>query len=254
MNQTFAINKHWRNIGIVFLLLLSILFVIGFTKANRSKHTRQNALLTAINEKDISHSFVNGCVQIAEYTFLYFEQGAIWAKEMDKTTDIVHTSFIEPKIVTSNGVHLIYEYPFSTFFIYNESNFIEKEANIPISYVSACPLGRYAVLNDLDSRVDVYEKDSSLIFSLNSTLPIADIALSLDGSHLFLSKISLTKSNFYWLESYSVDRGKQTISKTIVMESIPYCSNYKNGWFIWNDNDAYYITKHGKMKVLEKTT
>ena len=224
------------------------------TQAAAEKQAYQNALLAAINEKDMQHSFKNGCAQVTETTFLYFEQGMLWAKEMDKTADTVYTPFIDPKIVISNGVILIYEYPFLVFYTYYESNFIEREANIPVSYVTASPLGRCAVLNDLDCKLDVYETDGTLIFTLDSSLPIAEAVLSFDGKHLFLTKISLTEQNTYWLESYSVDKGKQYICKTITTPNIPYSSSYNRGWFVWNDTDTYYVTKRGKVKVLSKTT
>lgn len=254
MSQTSAINKRWRNIGIFILFLLTFLFVIVFTKVHREKQAYQNALLAAINEKNMPHSFENGCAQVGETTFLYFEQGMLWAKEMDKTADTAYTSFIDPKIVISNEVILIYEYPSLVFYTYYESNFIKREANIPISYITASHLGRFAVLNDLDCKVDVYETDGTLIFSLNSSLPIVDAVLSFDGKHLFLTKISLTEPNTYWLECYKVDKGKQNINETITTPNIPYSRSYKQGWLVWNDTDAYYVTKRGKVKVLNKTT
>ena len=169
-------------------------------------------------------------------------------------TDTAYTSFIDPSVVTINGVTLIYEYPFVEFYSYYESSFIKREANIPISFVTASPLGRYAVVNDTDCKVNVYEKDGTLIFSLDSSLPIADVTFSSNQKHLFLAKISLTTSNTYWLESYNVDKGKQTTSQVISMKGIPHCCSYKHGWFVWNETDAYYITKWGKAKVLNKTT
>lgn len=254
MNQTFATNKHWRNIGIFILLLLSVLFVFIFTKVHRSKQACQKALLAAIKEENIPLSFENGRMHLDETTFLYFENGVLWAEEMDKKTDTAYTSFIDPSVETINGVTLIYEYPFVEFYSYYESSFIKREANIPISYVTASPLGRYAVVNDPDCKVNIYEKDGTLIFSLDSSLPIADIAFSSDQKHLFLAKISLTTSNTYWLESYNVDKGKQTTSQVISMKGIPHCCSYKHGWFVWNETDAYYITKWGKAKVLNKIT
>ena len=255
MNQTFAINKQWRNIVILVLLLLSIFSVIAFTKINKNNRIRQESLLSAINEKNCAYIFDDNAIAVEENTFIFFENGLLGAKNMDKTLDSVYTSLIDPYIVTCNGLAVIYENCSPKFYLYKDSLFFQREANTPISYLTISPSGRYAVLNDHDLQIFIYENDGTLISSFLSTLPLIDITMSENGKFVFLIKLSLSQSSTYWLESYRVETGKQVFSQPVTFKSVPTCSYFKTGWFIWNQTDAFYITpRKGKLKILNNTT
>ena len=254
MNQVFATNKYWRNLFILLLLFFGVSFVVIFSKIHHLKYQKQSALKIAIAANDTASATMQGFVQANDRTAFYFEQGALWAKEMDKETDIVYTSFIDPSFVAYADTTVFYEYPSKTFYMYTNSAFHEREANIPISSFVTCETGRYAILNDYDCQVEIYEKDGTRLLSLSSSLPIANIALSADGKFLFVTKISLSKSNTFLFESYHTQKGKQLFSESVTFQNIPSCTNYKRGWFIWDDANALYVTRRGKVQVLTKTT
>ena len=253
MNQVFATNKYWRNLFILLLLFFSVSFVVIFSKIHHVKYKRQSALKIAIAANDAAAT-MQGCVQTNDHTAFYFEQGALWAKEMDKETDIVYTSFIDPSFVAYADTTVFYEYPSKIFYTYTDSAFHERKANIPISSFVKCETGRYAILSDYDCQVEIYEKDGTRLFTLSSSLPIADIALSPDGKFLFVTKISLSKSNTFLFESYHTQKGKQLFSESVTFQNIPSCADYKSGWFLWDDTNALYINRRGKVQVLSKTT
>lgn len=251
MNPTFATNKHLRNILIFILLAFTVLTTVILVGTSQRKYRRKEAFEAQTN---VNHAFLfpeSGSFS-HEGTVFRFDRGALWAEEEETEIAVAYTSFVRPQVFVTAACVVFYEYPSKCFYFYRHCAFERREADIPISMFFYGASDRYAVLNDIDCRIAVYEDDGTLLSTLTSTQPIATAALSEDGKQLYVVKVSLSEPNTYICESYRFRNGKRLYSTPLTIDGIPCCAPYRSGCFVWGGEYGAYLTKRGKIHVLRE--